>query len=176
MPIRFRCPHCTRLLGVARRKAGTETACPHCHSVLTIPFEDEPADQQTELIARDELDELLRRSSVKKAGTAAPPKPVQAAQPANRHAPPPPPANVPPGDRPLFEQDLDAVLGKSHHPVQRPTAKKPVAEQYPGSDALSLGPEPGHIILSPQKVTALAVAMVLLMALSFAAGFWLASR
>ena len=30
MPIRFRCPHCERLLGIARRKAGTPIRCPQC--------------------------------------------------------------------------------------------------------------------------------------------------
>ncbi len=30
MPIRFRCPHCNRLLGIATRKAGTDIPCPQC--------------------------------------------------------------------------------------------------------------------------------------------------
>src|SRR5689334_2332815 len=44
MPIRFRCPHCSRLLGIARRKAGTETTCPRCGEVITGPPQDEPAE------------------------------------------------------------------------------------------------------------------------------------
>ncbi len=40
MPIRFRCPHCTRLLGIARRKVGTQINCPECHRLLTVPAGD----------------------------------------------------------------------------------------------------------------------------------------
>ena len=45
-----------------------------------------------------------------------------------------------------------------------------------GMDAKSLGSEPGHIVLSTQKATVLGVAVVVLLALSFAAGFLIASR
>ena len=37
MPIRFRCSRCNRLLGIARRKAGTETTCPHCGATIMVP-------------------------------------------------------------------------------------------------------------------------------------------
>ena len=43
MPIRFRCRHCTRLLGIARRKAGTAIRCPQCGELLTVPVTDPPA-------------------------------------------------------------------------------------------------------------------------------------
>src|SRR5690348_13648008 len=38
MPIRFRCPYCNQLLGIARRKAGTVVPCPTCHSPVTVPL------------------------------------------------------------------------------------------------------------------------------------------
>lgn len=47
MAIQFRCPGCNRRLSIATRKAGTQTACPACGAVVTVPgaapSEDEPA-------------------------------------------------------------------------------------------------------------------------------------
>ncbi len=37
MPIRFRCVYCDKLLGIARRKAGTIVDCPHCKEKLIVP-------------------------------------------------------------------------------------------------------------------------------------------
>jgi hypothetical protein len=37
MPIRFRCKYCNQLIGIARRKAGTEVSCPTCHGRLMVP-------------------------------------------------------------------------------------------------------------------------------------------
>jgi hypothetical protein len=43
-------------------------------------------------------------------------------------------------------------------------------------DAMSLEPDSGHIVLSTQKATVLAVGVVLLIAFAFAAGFLIGSR
>ncbi|MFO0845735.1 MAG: hypothetical protein U0797_25680 [Gemmataceae bacterium] len=43
MPIRFRCPHCDQLLGIARRKAGAHVRCPSCRRDVAVPAEDEPS-------------------------------------------------------------------------------------------------------------------------------------
>lgn len=56
MPIRFRCPHCNRLLGIARRKAGTQIDCPQCSRAVTVPRPDGFEDLA-------ELDELLNSGS-----------------------------------------------------------------------------------------------------------------
>src|SRR5206468_7039762 len=53
MPIRFRCRHCTRLLGIARRKAGTAIRCPQCGELVTVPVADEP--EESGLAELDEL-------------------------------------------------------------------------------------------------------------------------
>lgn len=42
MPIKFRCVHCNKLLGIARRKAGTIVDCPQCHQQLIVPTPSEP--------------------------------------------------------------------------------------------------------------------------------------
>jgi hypothetical protein len=41
MPIRFRCRYCNQLIGIARRKGGTEVSCPTCHGKLTVPNGDD---------------------------------------------------------------------------------------------------------------------------------------
>jgi phage FluMu protein Com len=40
MPIKFRCKYCNQLMGIARRKAGTDVNCPTCNGILRVPFED----------------------------------------------------------------------------------------------------------------------------------------
>src|SRR5580658_8551940 len=57
MPIRFRCGYCNRLLGIARRKAGTETTCPHCGYTLTVP--EEGSEDVPDISGMEDLDELL---------------------------------------------------------------------------------------------------------------------
>ena len=37
MPIRFHCPPCGQLLGIARRKAGTQVQCPSCRAWVLVP-------------------------------------------------------------------------------------------------------------------------------------------
>jgi hypothetical protein len=37
MPIRFRCKYCNQLIGIARRKAGSDVSCPTCHGRLQVP-------------------------------------------------------------------------------------------------------------------------------------------
>lgn len=69
MPIKFRCDDCRQLLGIARRKAGTEVNCPRCGKILVVPPEDqvdegddspEPAESSTPaLLERDDFDALL---------------------------------------------------------------------------------------------------------------------
>lgn len=48
MPIRFTCPHCGKLLGVAHRKIGQAIQCPSCNGGVIVPppLEDSPADQR----------------------------------------------------------------------------------------------------------------------------------
>jgi phage FluMu protein Com len=40
MPVRFRCKHCNQLLGIARRKVGTEVRCPECRKMVLVPAAD----------------------------------------------------------------------------------------------------------------------------------------
>ncbi|MEX1232099.1 MAG: biopolymer transporter ExbD [Planctomycetaceae bacterium] len=40
MPIRFRCPQCRQLSGIATRKAGSPVQCPRCQARIIVPLED----------------------------------------------------------------------------------------------------------------------------------------
>jgi hypothetical protein len=87
MPIRFRCPTCTGLMSIARRKANATVACPKCGEQVIVPpadaalptdVADEPADDRP-LFERTDFDSLLSRAGVAAAPTPA--KPVEKAVP-----------------------------------------------------------------------------------------------
>jgi hypothetical protein len=42
MAIRFYCPFCDRLLGIAQRRAGAVVECPSCHGKVGVPIEEWP--------------------------------------------------------------------------------------------------------------------------------------
>jgi hypothetical protein len=207
MPIRFRCNRCNRLLGIARRKAGSETTCPHCGATLLVP---RPVDDEDERGNLDDIDELLKPIAAPAVAPAEAPTPAAAApvvvaraasppqpsasrpatvptvpRPATQPAPalpkaaPPPiprPAPLPPEERPLFERDVDAVLGIASASANGADSGKPRPQATSGMDAMSLGGEKTNLVLTPQKATALIVVVVLLLALAFTAGFLIASR
>jgi phage FluMu protein Com len=222
MPIRFRCSYCNRLLGIATRKAGMRTTCPHCGNSITVPAPPR-AEERTERINVEDVDELLGKSAgatVKEVPAAAPappappqaraqeilepefeeplsippspppparkkvskptPAPEPAAKPAVAKAPaapkpkPKPPRPHDPDDPPLFEGDVDEILGETAAPGEEELQKPAPAA---GVDAMSLGDaESRPITLSSQTATLLMVAVVVLMALSFAAGYLVAPR
>jgi phage FluMu protein Com len=64
MPIRFRCKYCNQLIGIARRKAGTDVSCPTCHGRLTVPASDESPNGGPEspppLFEQSEFEDYLR--------------------------------------------------------------------------------------------------------------------
>ena len=172
MPIRFRCSRCNRLLGIARRKAGTETKCPHCGATIVVPTGDESDDERTHL---DDIDELINPANVEPASAAAPAVATRPAPPSMPRAQPRQAAEPVPGEeRPLFERDLDSVLGAQA--ALGAEAPKPRPATTAGKDAMSLGSEQSQLVLSSQKATALVVIVVVLLALSFTAGFLIASR
>lgn len=166
MPIRFRCTRCNRLLGIARRKAGAETVCPHCGAAIRVPSSEI---DRTELAEIDDL--------VNPAQSAAPAVSVRAAPVVVAPLPskPGPSRIATVDDRPLFERDLEAVLGTSNTSNGLIEPKKKPAEEI-GADALSLNDERGPIVLSSQKATALAIAVVVLLALAFIAGYLVGAR
>ena len=163
MPIRFRCPHCSRLLGIARRKAGAETTCPRCGEVLTVPVQDEPAEPTP----------LESENGNGPVATASRPKAAPKPAPQPRKQP------HPGDDPPLFEgEDFDALLG-IRRPEEvldlddEPARKKPAG----GVDATSLDDDSVKpLVITPQRATLLVAVVVVLLGVAFALGFLIASR
>jgi hypothetical protein len=96
MPIRFRCPQCHQLMGIARRKAGTTVSCTACHSPVTVPAEDDapmtapipapdppsPPPPPRDVFDRDDFDVILQREPASRApAVATPPPPVRGPRP-----------------------------------------------------------------------------------------------
>ncbi|VTR94942.1 unnamed protein product [Gemmata massiliana] len=192
MPIRFRCTHCTRRLGIATRKAGTETTCPHCGGAVVVPANS--GDAKTEHLNLDDIEEMLGNVAteriVKPAAQLAQPVaalltalPAPALEneesaashaPKSRMAPPPvpkPAVKAPPksDERPLFERDMDELLGLNEIPKE---PERPAPARVSGPDAMSLGEPPRVIVLNPQQATLLTGAMVVMLGIAFAAGYF----
>lgn len=157
MPIRFRCRHCDQLLGIARRKAGSQVRCPTCQNLVDVPYEDEPSrgdlsavesigepQAPPALFERDDFEDLLQggmvsQEVVRSQGSAVrTPPPATRAQPS---APPPPP------------------------PIPMPAARPTVGAE----PAMNVAPVAG-VVLSPAGATVLTVIVILLLAVAFALG------
>jgi DNA-directed RNA polymerase subunit RPC12/RpoP len=104
MPIRFRCPTCTGLMSIARRKANAVVACPKCGEQVIVPptepavaaavnrpvaappgrAEPVPLTKSVDrpLFERPDFDHLLQQ-----AGVSPPPTPAKAAAPAEPPSP-----------------------------------------------------------------------------------------
>jgi hypothetical protein len=145
MPIRFRCPNCRQLLGIARRKSGTAVECPTCQRSVTVPDKDDP-------------DLALE-----------PPAERAPESPAN----PQTPAGPMPVRRDLFERsDFDIELPKAARPAPVPIAPAPSRELAPPAPAPASGVTPmtPGIVLSPTQATVLTVTAILLLAVAFGVG------
>ena len=95
MPIRFRCGYCNRLLGIARRKAGTETNCPHCGYAITVPVPDDARDDGESAANMDEIDAAFPEFRLSRAATTPSPSPVHRTAPSRTTCPPRHPLPLP---------------------------------------------------------------------------------
>jgi hypothetical protein len=150
MPIRFRCPHCNQLLGIARRKAGTQVQCPTCNAAVHVPpgeADDDPPSPlppvAPQLFERSDFENYLKEPLAegpahRGATPAAEPLPVLS-------EPPPAPAAE------VFD------LGKFATPAPIPPAPRP---------------QPPGLFLTPTQATLLTVTTILFIALAFGAGLW----
>ncbi len=148
MPIRFRCQHCHQLMGIARRKAGTEVQCPTCRHNTLVPKEDEVAAEPAPraavqaagagksepLFERSDFDEVLR-------GTEAPPRIA----------------------RPAPKKDLGGLRPAEAASVPAPAGPSPLS-----LPAASLSPN--GIFLTSNQATLFAVAAIILLAVAFGVG------
>lgn len=161
MPIRFRCVYCTRLLGIASRKAGSATRCPQCGNEIVVPLRSEDEVEATQSAEPPRFSAPL--------GSPPQPAAVASADPKGKVKSP-----SKPNDEPLFiGDDIDDLLGL---PRQAKAAPPPASGPKPvnGMDAMSLEEEkPGAMVITPQKMTLIVVALALLLMLTFAAGMFL---
>jgi hypothetical protein len=173
MPIRFRCPRCSRLLGIARRKIGAQTACPQCGETITVPNPEEPLDL-TPLLESENGAAPAHVATAppppKAAPAPAPPRPAAKPQPQPRRT-------HPGDDPPLFEgEDFEALLGVKQPAEPLELDDEPAKSAAGGVDAMSLADEPRPLVLTPQKATLLVAVVVVLLGVAFALGFLIASR
>lgn len=141
MPIKFRCVYCDKLLGIARRKAGTVVNCTECGQPLIVPSpEPEPAPVAArptgsggKVFESDDFDVILQGDATLPA--TAPPRPA-----------PPPARPMPPQTFPA-ERNLPAP--------------RPAVEPMPAAG----------IVLTTTKLILMFIAVVFLVATAFVAGF-----
>ena len=171
MPIRFRCASCDKLLGIARRKAGSVVNCPRCAEPLIVPtpeddYDVEPADDLPDV---EEVPEIRQPVKAGGGGTAKKPggglfersdfEKLLHAEPTFRTDRGPDPVPVP-GPRTFDEHPP---------PPKRPTSPPPVSRPTP---AVALPPvePPSGIYLSPGRATVVSVLIVALLAAAFGGG------
>ncbi len=152
MPIRFRCPACNQLMGIARRKAGTVVRCPSCSRRVRVPrppedrAPDPPPAADHPVFERQDFEKIFQ------------PWPAVGGPPADAPAPPP------------------AASGDSHGKKEpAPSdAPQPANPEDPTEAEISVDVEPaapsGGIWLTPTRVAILSVAVLGALALAFAAG------
>ena len=162
MPIRFRCQHCNQLMGIARRKSGTEVRCPTCQEMVLVPKVDEdspdpdapeaqtagakaaveapvPKVGQFPIFERSDFDEVLRGTEdAGKARSVRPPSP-------------------------RVERNLAAAAGRVPNYDVEPVPVKPPMSQP------SL-PAANGIFVSSTRLTVCAVVVIVLLAVAFGAG------
>lgn len=198
MPIRFRCAYCNRLLGIATRKAGTETTCPHCGYTITVPYPDDA--EKTERVNLADVEALLKRPAdgeppvvdgaevTQRSGvlTAPPAQPAPKAVPSAKANKPEPKPKLPalpkkprdPNESALFEGDIDELLGGADSPIllERPAEQQAPAAGGAGTDARSLGDPAQTVTLSSRAATLLMALVLVLLVLAFALGYYVAPR
>ena len=160
MPVRFRCSECRSKLSIARRKIGTAVACPTCHHTVTVPAVDDDRDQATELLPFAGMTTATRPASQARVEVAA-------------RAKTPVPA-VDPDSLPLFERtDFERMLEPAVKAARE--AAEPTEAIAPPTYVPRAGSVDGFLVLR-STVVVLTAAVVVLIALAFAAGFVMGSR
>jgi hypothetical protein len=158
MPIRFRCLHCDKLLGIGRRKAGAMVNCPSCSRTIQVPNLESVAVSPEELRGIEQTRNDL-----------------------------PPPLVVQPEKKkllgaPLFENsDFEELLNPVALGGPEPKSKKRQRESPPPLPLDSRVPPPPPppapkpiapvgIVISPSRATWLSVGAVFVLAIVFTLG------
>jgi hypothetical protein len=157
VPIRFRCAYCNQLMGISRRKAGTVVRCPTCSGQVVVPNPDTeaPVEQKPgekaaapNLFEQSDFDDLLR--------------PGGAASPT---------ATVSTGEQPLPHQaPMTGAWGTHAEPALPIERVDSVAVAAPAPPGMVTPATPAGLVLTPNRMTILAVVAVLLLGVAFGVG------
>lgn len=198
MPIQFRCAACDRLLGIARRKAGTLVNCPRCGASVMVPVMagmaiESPgpggslASYSSVVVPRTSGDEDRKGRGEAKRSSESASAPVPATSS--------PLENLPLFERSDFETLLNPALAKvrtsetesdiarQEFPV--PRTPKPVPSSPPEvfqftdvepDQALNDVDVLSGLVITKRKLIIAAVVIAILLGLAFAAGYLLAVK
>jgi hypothetical protein len=184
MPITFRCSACSRTLSIARRKAGSQVNCPKCAALIhvpaaagvavasnpmaaAVPVPQAAALDALPLFERDDFEALLE--PVAKSARA----PKSAAMPPPIAGPVPIPAAVPKASPAPMAMPAPSVAEEAPAIVAVPVPTAVGASSLTTDDADLEVAELDGVIVNRQKLTWIAVAIAVLLAASFAVGYFL---
>ncbi len=191
MPIQFRCPSCDRMLGIAKRKAGTSVKCPRCAADVRVPALAGMAVETNGPVGAAPAIPKAPREAI---STTAPATVVAAprAAPGERKV-----DSMPLFERPDFESLLNPALEKAKpEPAKAPVAAAvlaapPIPAPLPearrerplpsqpylddiAEEAIDVEDLSNSFILTRRSLTIAAAAVAVLMGIAFAAGYFLA--
>jgi hypothetical protein len=186
MPIQFRCPACDRMLGIAKRKAGTSVKCPRCAADVRVPA--------LAGMAVETIGPVGAAPAIPKEPKVSPTAPAVAVA-AKRTASDRKVDSMPLFERPDFESLLNPAIEKAKpapvDPLAAPTpAAPPIPPPIPEArrerplpsmayvdapqDAIDVEDLSNTIILTRRSLTIAVAVIALLMGLAFAGGYFLA--
>ncbi len=181
MPIQFRCPACERTLSIARRKAGTSVKCPQCAAMVMVPAMAGVAIETTEPANQKRLP-VIQPEVVNKPNHA--PSKVKS-RPNSQSTATEKVDSMPLFERPDFESLLNPALAQAKNESQRKARPEENATPAPVAPlapiAVTSEPEPSpvaidnHLVMSRRKLAMIAIAIAVLIGISFVAGYFLAS-
>lgn len=169
MPIQFRCPACDRMLGIARRKAGTVVKCPRCNAEVRVPA---LAGMAVETSGPVGAAPAIPKGSVNGNAATVRNRPSAAERKVD---------SMPLFERPDFEALLNPAL-EGARPRAEPTEPPPAAAPLPRArrreeeieEAIDVEALPDGYMLTRTQLTVAAAVIAVLMGMAFAAGYFLA--
>lgn len=179
MPIQFRCPSCDRMLGIAKRKAGSSVKCPRCAADVRVPA--------LAGMAIETGGPVGAAPAIPKDNTA-PAKVVGLSKPSSSRSEQKPDRKVdsmPLFERPDFEHLLNPAIAKAKPEAPPETPKEQEKVQIAStptqayieadSEAIDVEDLSNTFILTRTKLMWGVAIIAMLMGLAFSAGYFLAS-
>jgi len=180
MPIQFRCPACERTLSIARRKAGTSVKCPQCAAMVMVPAMAGVAIESSEPASHKRLT-VIQPEVVNKSNHS--PSKVKS-RPNSQSSATEKVDSMPLFERPDFESLLNPALAQAKNESQHkprpaenyaPAPVAPIVPVVPPSEMTVPVGVDNHLIMSRRKLAMIAIAIAVLIGISFVAGYFLAS-